>query len=138
VGLSFYLRSPILVVQIMKKLIHRHTISFRNAFSGLFWAFRTQPNFRVHGVLAVFALALGFYFHVTTTEMSILVFTIVLGISGELINTAFESMTDLITQEWKVQAKIAKDVAAGMMLFIAMGSIGVAIVIFAPYLLLLR
>jgi diacylglycerol kinase len=117
----------------MRRFFHHHTISFKNAFAGLFWAFRTQPNFRVHGILSLFALFLGYYFRVTNTEMSILIFTIVLGISGELINTSIESMTDLITQEWKEQAKVAKDVAAGMMLFIAMGSVGVATFIFTPY-----
>lgn len=117
----------------MRRLLHQHTISFRNAFAGLFWAFRTQPNFRVHWTLAILSLGLGVYFQITHTEMAILVFTIVLGIAGELINTALESMTDLITQEWREQAKIAKDVSAGMMLFIAMGSICVAVFIFAPY-----
>jgi diacylglycerol kinase len=65
--------------------------------------------------------------------MAIILFTILLGLSGEMINTALESMTDLITTEWKAQAKIAKDVSAGMMLLIAMGAVLVALFIFVPY-----
>ncbi|MFZ5845660.1 MAG: diacylglycerol kinase [Patescibacteria group bacterium] len=43
-------------------------------------------------------------------------------------------MTDLITREWREEAKIAKDVAAGMMLTVALGAVIVAFVIFTPYL----
>lgn len=50
-----------------------------------------------------------------------------------MINTALESMTDLITKEWRQEAKIAKDVAAGMMLLIAMGAVVIGAVIFLPY-----
>ena len=119
----------------MRKLLHQHTISFRHAFEGLFWAFRTQPNFRVHGILSILAIGFSIFFHITSAEFSIIIFTIVLGVTGEMINTAIECMTDLITTEWKEQAKLAKDVAAGMMLFIALGSVGVAFAIFGPYIL---
>ncbi|MCX8009051.1 MAG: diacylglycerol kinase family protein, partial [Patescibacteria group bacterium] len=117
----------------MKKLIHQHTISFRHAFEGLFWAFKTQPNFRIHFLFSFIALFLGYFFQITKTEWVIIVFTIVLGITGELLNTSIEAMTDLITNEWRKEAKIAKDVAAGMMLFIAFGAIVVALIIFGPY-----
>jgi diacylglycerol kinase len=117
----------------MRKIIENHTLSFRHAFRGLFWAFQTQPNFRIHGVLGACAILLGIVLRVTHVEMAVLVFTTVLGIAGELINTALEEMTDLITKEWREEAKIAKDVSAGMMLFIAFGSLFVAFFIFGPY-----
>jgi diacylglycerol kinase len=44
-------------------------------------------------------------------------------------------MTDLITTEYRESAKIAKDVAAGMMLTAAIGAMLVAIVIFVPHIL---
>lgn len=116
----------------MKKLIRQHTISFKHAFDGLLWAFSTQPNFRVHMLLSLCAIALGYIFQITPVEWTIIVFTIVLGIAGELINTSLEAITDLVTQEWKKEAKIAKDVAAGMMLFIAFGAAIVAMIIFGP------
>lgn len=119
----------------MQKLIHQHTISFKHAFEGLLWAFTSQPNFRVHAFLSLVVIVLGLLFKITRIEYTILLFTIILGFSGELINTALEAMTDLITQEWRKEAKIAKDVSAGMMLFIAIGSITVALFIFTPYIL---
>jgi len=117
----------------MKEVIKRHTISFKNALSGLWWAVKSQPNFRVHLVLASLAICLSWYFGITSTEWAIIIFTIVLGLSAELINTALESMTDLITREWKMEAKIAKDVSAGMMLTVAAGAIVVAIAVFGQY-----
>jgi diacylglycerol kinase (ATP) len=119
----------------MKALILRHTISFKNAFAGLFWAFRTQPNFRIHFILAACALIGGLYLGISQTEMLVIIFTIVLGLMGELINTSIEAMTDLITKEWKQEAKIAKDVGAGMMLFVAFGAFIIACYIFIPYIL---
>ena len=117
----------------MREILRKHTISFRNAGFGLIWAIRTQPNFRVHLVLSALAVLLGLFFNIKPIEWAIIIFTIVLGLSAELINTALESMTDLITKEWREEAKIAKDVSAGMMLTVAMGAAVVALLIFWPY-----
>lgn len=118
----------------MKELLRRHHISFKAAFSGLFWAWRTQPNFRVHFVLAAGALGLAWFLNISRLETLIIIFTIILGLTAEMINTALESMTDLITAEYRQQAKIAKDVSAGMMLTVAIGAVIIVIVIFWPYL----
>lgn len=119
----------------MRDALRKHHISFKTALAGISWAVRTQPNFRVHLVLSLLALLGGWFFRVSTTEMLILIFTIVLGLSAEMVNTAIESMTDLITKEWKAEAKIAKDVSAGMMLVTAFGALIVALVIFLPRIL---
>lgn len=116
----------------MKKILHRHHISFQNAWSGLWWAIRTQPNFRVHIALSLLAVYLCWFLEVTPVEWTIVVFTIVLGLSAELVNTSLEAMTDLITHEWRKDAKIAKDVAAGMMLTVAIGALCVAALILGP------
>jgi diacylglycerol kinase len=79
------------------------------------------------------AVGFGLYFHITSVEMTIIIFTILLGLAAEMINTALESVTDLVTTEWRQQAKIAKDVSAGMMLLVAVGAVLVAIFIFSPY-----
>ena len=121
----------------MEKLIHKHGVSFKNAFSGLWWALSTQPNFRIHLFLSAVALVLSYMLQIPAVEICIIVFTIVLGLSAEMINTAIESMTDLITKEWRTEAKIAKDVSAGMMLTVAIGAVIIAGIIFGPKLLTL-
>lgn len=114
-----------------------HKDSFKDAFSGLKWTVVTQPNFRIHLILSVLALAFGFFLQITFVEMAIIVFTIILGLTAEMINTSIEAMTDLITKERREDAKIAKDVAAGMMLLTAIGAVLVAVCIFVPYFLVI-
>lgn len=118
----------------MREILKKHTISFKNAYNGLRWAITSQPNFRVHLILSAVALLLSWYFRITRTEWAIIIFTILLGLTAELINTALESMTDLITKEWRQEAKIAKDVSAGMMLTTAIGAVVIAIIVFGHYL----
>lgn len=113
--------------------MRKHHISFKSAFSGLFWALSSQPNFRVHIFLAAAAVSLGLFLQTTRLEMIIVIFTIVLGLVAEMINTSLEAITDLVSKEWRQEAKIAKDVAAGMMLTVAFGAAVVAVVIFWPY-----
>lgn len=119
----------------MKELIRKHHISLKNAVSGLVWALSTQPNFRIHLFLATIAVLIGWYVELAWGEWVLIIFTIFWGLSGEMINTAIEALTDLVTTEWRREAKIAKDVSAGMMLTIALGTILVASVLLLPKLL---
>lgn len=117
----------------MKKVLKRHTVSFFHAFEGIYWAFTTQPNFIIHGILSFLAISLGLYFHISRIEMLIIIFTIILGFTVEMINTSIESITDMVTAERRTEAKIAKDVSAGMMLLTAIGAVIIAWIIFGPY-----
>lgn len=67
--------------------------------------------------------------------MVILAITILLVILSEMINTSLEEMVNLITNEHKKEAKIAKDVAAGMVLAATVGSVIVGLLVFTPYIL---
>lgn len=60
-----------------------------------------------------------------------------IGLGVEMVNTSIEAMTDLITKDYKIEAKIAKDVSAAMMLVAAFGAVIVAGLIFLPKILLL-
>ncbi len=118
----------------MREALKKHHDSIKTALAGIVWSVKTQPNFRIHLTLSLLVLFAGWWVGISSIEMTILVFAIVLGLSAEMINTALESMTDLITTEWRQEAKIAKDVSAGMMLLVALGVVIVAILIFGPYL----
>ncbi|OGG24569.1 hypothetical protein A3A79_05285 [Candidatus Gottesmanbacteria bacterium RIFCSPLOWO2_01_FULL_43_11b] len=118
----------------MREILRKHHISFKNAFAGIFWSLRTQPNFRVHIFLSTLALILAWYLRISRLETLVIIFTIILGLTAEMINTSLESMTDLITKEWKSEAKVAKDVSAGMMLTVAIGAVIIAAFIYVPYL----
>ena len=58
-------------------------------------------------------------------------------ISLELINTALEEVVDLVSPKWHEKAKRTKDAAAGAVLFSALISAIIGIVIFMPKLFLI-
>ena len=109
--------------------------SVKYAFSGIWHALKNNRNLRIAFFAAVLVIILGLYFQVTTIEMIILLITILLVILTEMINTSIEEMVNLITTEHRMEAKIAKDVAAGMVLTAVIGSVILGIYVFAPYIL---
>ena len=112
-------------------------ISFKYAWAGLVYAFRTQRNFRIHVLLGSVAIGLGFFLHRSRTEMAVIGLTIGAVLAMELINTALESVVDLtVQQSYHELAKIAKDCAAGAVLISAFAAILVAGSILLPPMLL--
>jgi diacylglycerol kinase (ATP) len=109
--------------------------SVKYAFSGIWHALKNNRNLRIAFFAAVLVIILGLYFQVTTIEMIILLITILLVILTEMINTSIEEMVNLITTEHRMEAKIAKDVAAGMVLTAVIGSVVLGVYVFSPYIL---
>lgn len=109
-----------------------HKISFRHAWDGIWHAWISQPNFRVHLVFSGLAITMGFLLDIDRWEWIVLTLTITLGLVIEMLNTAVESVVDLVSTEWRMSAKIAKDVSAGAMLIYAIGSIIVGALLFIP------
>lgn len=113
----------------MKQLIK----SFGYAFQGIYYAFKFNQNLRLHLFSAVVVIIASIFFHVNPFEKGILGVMILLVISAEMVNTAIEEMVDYVIKEHSREAKIAKDVSAGMVLLTAIGSIIVGVLIFGPY-----
>ena len=111
-----------------------HRISFKVAFSGLKYAFLTQPNFRVHSLIAALVLTTAVILKLSRLEWLVLLVAVTLVLIAEMINTSLEAATDLLSPSYQSQAKIAKDVAAGMVLLTAMFSVIIGLVIFIPHL----
>jgi diacylglycerol kinase len=109
--------------------------SFKYAIYGVNYALKYNQNLRIHFYTALLVVIASIFFHVNAFEMGILGVMILLVISAEMINTAIEEMTNLITSEHRVEAKIAKDVAAGMVFLTAMGSVIVGVLVFLPHIL---
>lgn len=109
--------------------------SFGYALEGFLHALRHNRNLRIHLVIALAVVILSIFFRINKYEMSILGIVILLVISSEMINTAIEEMVNLITSEHRKEARIAKDVAAGMVLVATVGSVIIGSIIFTPYIL---
>lgn len=115
--------------------INRLMKSFGHAFEGLEHSFKRDQNLRIHFVIAAAVIIASIAFKVNPFEMGILGIMILLVMVTEMINTAIERMVDLIIKEHREDAKIAKDVAAGMVFLTAVGSVIVGVLIFLPHIL---
>ena len=74
----------------------------------------------------------GVVLGITPTEWCICLTLFGLVIALELVNTAIESVVDLVTTERKPLAKTAKDTAAGAVLVAAIMAAIVGLIIFVP------
>lgn len=113
-------------------MIKKHSISIQNAWAGMKWAFKTQPNYRIHFFLSALALVGSYILKVSYTEFLIVLLLIFLGVMMEAINTAIEQTTDAIDKEWREDIKLAKDVSAAAMLIFSLGALIIAAIIFIP------
>lgn len=113
-------------------MFRKHGISFKNAFNGLVWSLKTQPNYRIHLSLSILALAMGFWYRISYFEYITIVFLITVGLVIETINTAIEEASDAIDTKIREDIRITKDVSAAAMLIYAIGSTVIALMIFIP------
>lgn len=109
--------------------------SFTYAFEGIRLALKLDQNVRFHVVVGVLVTLVSLMLKVNTFEFLFIVFAIFFVIITELLNTAVEEMTNLIVKEHRMEAKIAKDVAAAAVLLAALYAVIVGLVILLPKLL---
>lgn len=114
-----------------KKLIN----SFKYAIEGIISSFRTEQNMKIHVFIMIVVIILGIILKLSALEWIILTIVIALVISAELFNTTIETVVDMITKEKNEKAKLAKDVAAGAVLVLTIGSVVVGLIIFIPKIL---
>lgn len=106
--------------------------SFKYASAGIKEAFQSEKNMRIHFILMILAIILGFILKLSLVEWAILTITIGLVLILEFINTSLEQIVDIVSPEKQEKAKIAKDVAAAGVLVSATISILVAAFLFLP------
>ena len=116
----------------MKKTKTRQGIikAFNAAIEGIIYTFKFERNMKIHYFLAVVVLTASLFLGLKRLEMILLVFAISLVVIAEMFNTAIEKTIDMITDEYHVLAKIAKDVAAGGVLIAALNSAVVGYLLF--------
>ncbi len=107
--------------------------SFRYAGRGIKHAFWTQRNVRIHLLMAVLVFIFGVYIGLSAYELVAVVLSICFVLVSEMVNTAMEEMVNLLSPSHSRSAMIAKDVAAGAVLFSAVCAIIVGCLIFIPH-----
>lgn len=108
---------------------------FKYAFSGLAHAISTQANFRIQILFAFFVVFAAYLLEFSRTEWLVLLITVSLVLTTELINTVVEVVVDLAVKEKLVdEAKIAKDVSAAAVLLTSLFAVVVGLILFLPHL----
>jgi diacylglycerol kinase len=122
-------------------MVRRNFRSFMSGFvyasKGLLEAIRSQFSIRFHFVATIFVLALSWYFNLSLTEWCFILLSIGLMWTAELLNTAVEYLTDFVSPEYNDLAGKVKDIAAAAVLFSALVTASIGLIIFVPKVLAL-
>ena len=103
---------------------------FACAGRGFTCALRTETNLRFHLVSTVYVLLFSLYFGFGVGEYALLIGTIAVVMSCELLNTAVETVVNRISPEYSLFARRAKDIAAAAVLVTAVGAVLIGVLLF--------
>ncbi|NMA64949.1 MAG: diacylglycerol kinase family protein [Clostridiaceae bacterium] len=104
--------------------------SFKNAINGICKAVKSERNLIIHIVATVIVVTAGIIFRIDLFRWICLTLVIGFVLVSELLNTAIEKLTDMVTTEYSEQARKVKDIGAAAVLISAVISVIVGILIF--------
>ena len=107
--------------------------SFGFALTGIKSALLSQQNLRIHFLGLSGVCAAAWYLAISPTDWCLLLLASGGVIAMELLNTALENLTDLVTREQHPLAAKAKDMAAGAVLFSCLTAVVVGVIVFSKY-----
>ncbi|GAB6100257.1 diacylglycerol kinase [Halanaerocella petrolearia] len=112
------------------RLINKLIQSFNYAVAGIVKVLKQERNMKIHFMIAIIVLLASLLFNISKVELVVLFLAITLVIFAEMINTALESLSDLISSQYHPQIKVVKDIAAGAVLITALNAIVIGYIIF--------
>lgn len=107
--------------------------SFFNAINGVFWMLKSERNFQLEIFGLLLNLFLLVYLKVTAFDAAIILAVSFAVLSTEILNTCVEKICDIIQPEYDERIKIIKDIAAGAVVLMAIGSVFIALLIYWKY-----
>lgn len=109
--------------------------SFKHAYNGLKYAYYAENHIRVHLTVALLAIVVAYFLDISRLEWLLIISSIFLVITFELINTSIEVIIDMIEPNLNPLAGLVKDISAGAVLLVAILAMINGLVIFAPKIL---
>ncbi len=97
--------------------------SFNSALTGLIYVIKKERNFKIHLIVAFFAMLAGLFLKLPVPEFLLLLIVISLVLITELINTVVEIVIDVFIEDYHFEAKKAKDISAAAVLLSAILSV---------------
>ncbi len=108
--------------------------TFRYAWKGVHYLFKTQPNARIHILILLMVILAGFIMGISKYEWLAIFLISALVITAEGINTALEILGNEVADgKWKNLVGRAKDVSAGAVLIAAFFAVVIGLIIFVPH-----
>ena len=108
--------------------------ALRMALEGVTYVLRTQRSAWIEIIASLVCIMAGWWFNIARLEWALILLIICVIFALEAVNTAIESVVDLVSPEYHPLAKIAKDTAAAALIFAVIGSLLIAALVFIPYL----
>lgn len=105
---------------------------FSYALRGLFISLKEEKSLVIHSVVAIIAIIIGAILQINFISWAILMLTIGLVISSELMNTAIENIVDMVSFKFNFNAKKIKDIAAAATLVLAIIAVIIGMLLFIP------
>ncbi|MBI3813047.1 MAG: diacylglycerol kinase [Nitrospinae bacterium] len=96
--------------------------SLNCAIEGILYVVKHERHMRYHFAIAGIVLLISLFLNLSTFEFVLLAVSITFVLFAEVINTAFETITDIITTEYNPMIKTVKDMAAGGVLIASIGA----------------
>lgn len=110
--------------------------AFKASFSGIKILVREEVNFKIHLMITVLVVILGFVFEISIVEWFVVLLLIGQVLALEAINSAIEAVVDMVAgTKWHPLAKKSKDIAAAAVVIDAMIAVIIGCIIFMPHII---
>ncbi|MGB9865261.1 diacylglycerol kinase family protein [Fervidobacterium gondwanense] len=104
--------------------------SFSHAIEGIVNSILSERNLRIHFLVGLVVITATFFLPIKREDILWIIFAVFFVIWSELVNTIIEHLMNLYSKEYHPVIKIIKDVSAGVVLWAALFSITVGILVF--------
>ncbi len=107
--------------------------SMKHALHGIKTVIHEERNMKAHLCIASVAIIISFFSKLSAIEWCFILLCIFIVFLMEILNTVVENLVDLLVKkEYHIEAKKAKDIAAGGVLLSACFTVIIAIIIILP------
>ncbi len=104
--------------------------SFFYAFRGLKYVWQEERNFRIQSIIALFLIAVIFFFRFSYIESCAVILAITLVLASEILNTVLERTLNKVESNFSSIIGKIKDVMAGVVLINSIGAFIIGILTF--------
>ena len=111
--------------------LQERKLAFKHALKGIA-LLRKEAHFKIHIFIAIAISVIGYFAQLNPTQWALQFSAIFMVFISEGINTSIEVLSDAITTEYNFKIKIAKDIAAGVVLLASFYAILIAGFIYLP------